>query len=431
MIIVELLIVFLSIGLGIKLGGIGIGFSGGLGVFLLTFFCKAHIGSIPFDVIGIIISVISATSTLEAAGGTNYLIDISERFLRKRPKYINFLAPLVTYLITIVSGTGNMAFATLPIISELAKKQGVQPSRPLSASVVASQIAITASPLSAAVILFSSLLEETGINYLKFLGISFFSTIAGIFFAILTINFFEDNFFQKKYHKNIIIDKKKVSTSKKIFNKKQSRTSVLIFLIGVIFIVVYSFFFEKNATFGNLTLSRNNVSILVMLTIATLITLYSKLDSKKILKTNIFTIGMSACVCIMGVSLLGDTFLHSHFSLIQNSLNSILKNYPWMLSIILFFSSIFLYSQAVTTKIFMPLMLALGIKPIIIISSFSAVSALFVLPTYPTLLAAIEIDDTGSTYIGKYIFNHSFIIPGILSIFFSVLFSFIMCLVIL
>jgi Anaerobic C4-dicarboxylate transporter len=177
MVLVELLIVLLAIWLGARLGGIGIGFAGGLGVLVLTLFCGMKPGAIPFDVIEIIMAVIAAIAAMQIAGGLDYMVGLAERLLRRHPRYVTFLAPLVTYVMTLLAGTGHTAFSTLPVIAEVAKEQGVRPSRPLSIAVVASQIAITASPLSAAVVFFASILEPRGVSYLALLGVSIPATI--------------------------------------------------------------------------------------------------------------------------------------------------------------------------------------------------------------------------------------------------------------
>lgn len=134
---------------------------------------------------------------------------------------------------------------------------------------------------------------------------------------------------------------------------------------------------------------------------------------------------MSACICVLGVAWLGDTFVSAHLTEIKEFAGDLLQQYPWMLAITLFFASMLLYSQGATTTALMPAALAIGVSPLTAIASFAAVSALFVLPTYPTLLAAVEMDDTGSTRIGKWVFNHPFMIPGVITIATAVAFGFV------
>ena len=170
----------------------------------------------------------------------------------------------------------------------------------------------------------------------------------------------------------------------------------------------------------------NEAIVVFMLTIATLICITCKIDTARILSASTFKSGMSACICVMGVAWLGDTFVKAHISDIQDTAGALLQSYPWMLAVVLFFAATLLYSQAATAKALMPAALLLGVSPVTAVASFAAVSALFVLPTYPTLLAAVEMDDTGSTRIGKFVFNHSFLIPGVMAITLSVIFGFIL-----
>lgn len=426
MIAVELAVVFMAIWLGARLGGIGIGFAGGLGVLILTLVCGMKPGAIPFDVIEIIMAVIAAIAAMQVAGGMDYLVGLAEKLLRRHPRYVTFLAPLVTYLMTLLAGTGHTAFSTLPVIAEVAKEQGVRPSRPLSIAVVASQIAITASPLSAAVVFFASILEPRGVSYLALLGVALPSTIAAIFCAAVITNFLgtelkDDAIYQARLAKGDVT----LRGEKVYATRPGARRAVLLFLTGIVAVVLYATAISDSVgLIASPVLPRNEAIVVFMLTVATLICLTCRVDSSEILSASTFKSGMSACICVMGVAWLGDTFVKAHLSEIQTLAGDMLQRYPWMLALVLFFAATLLYSQAATTKALMPAALMLGVSPLAAVASFAAVSALFVLPTYPTLLAAVEMDDTGSTRIGKFVFNHSFIIPGVLAIAFSVAFGF-------
>ncbi|KHN50392.1 anaerobic C4-dicarboxylate transporter [Pectobacterium fontis] len=424
----ELLIVLLAIYLGARLGGIGIGFAGGLGVLVLTLGFQIKPGVIPFDVIEIIMAVIAAIAAMQVAGGMDYLVSLAEKLLRKHPKYVTFLAPLVTYFMTILAGTGHTAFSTLPVIAEVAKEQGIRPSRPLSIAVVASQIAITASPISAAVVFVAGILEPHGVSYLLLLGICIPTTLAAILLTAIVTNFLgkelkDDPIYQERL--------KKGETTLRGNSQHEiqpgAKLSVMLFLIGIVAVVLYAT--AISSTVGliqNPVLPRNEAIVVFMLTIATLICLTCKIDTARILSASTFKSGMSACICVMGVAWLGDTFVKAHISDIQDTAGTLLQSYPWMLAVVLFFAATLLYSQAATAKALMPAALLLGVSPVTAVASFAAVSALFVLPTYPTLLAAVEMDDTGSTRIGKFVFNHSFLIPGVIAITLSVIFGFIL-----
>ncbi|MBK4716016.1 MULTISPECIES: anaerobic C4-dicarboxylate transporter [Tenebrionibacter/Tenebrionicola group] len=423
----ELVVVLLAIYLGARLGGIGIGFAGGLGVLALTLFFQIPPGAIPFDVIEIIMAVIAAIAAMQVAGGMDYLVSLAERLLRRHPKYITFIAPLVTWFMTILAGTGHTAFSTMPVITEVAKEQGIRPSRPLSIAVVASQIAITASPISAAVVFFAGILEPLGVSYLTLLAICIPTTLIAILLTAAVCNFLgcelkDDPVYQERLAKGEVT----LRGSRKFEIKPHARRAVLLFLVGIVAVMFYATAISDTVgLITNPVLPRNEAIVVFMLTIATLICLTCKADTGEILNAPTFKSGMSACVCVLGVAWLGDTFVKHHISDIQAVAGDLLHNYPWLLAVVLFFAATLLYSQAATAKALMPAALMLGVTPLTAVASFAAVSALFVLPTYPTLLAAVEMDDTGSTRIGKYVFNHSFLIPGVIAIALSVIFGFI------
>ena len=428
--VVELLVVLFFIWLGARLGSIGIGFAGGFGVLVLALVFGIKPGNIPVDVILIIMSVITAVAAMQTAGGLDYLVILAEKVLRSNPKYITFYAPAVTYIMTFMAGTGHTAFATLPVIAEVAKEKGIRPSRPLAIATVASQVAITASPISAAVVFFSNELEKFGVDYVKLLMVCIPSTFLACMLAAVVTNFLgkdlqDDPHYQDRIAKGLVH-----KTSSRLSEKSlppRARLSVLIFLAGIIFVVGYATLISDSVMWiKHPVLHRDSAIITIMLTVATMITLTCRMDAKEVLNAATFKSGMSACICVLGVAWLGTTFVAAHMKQINVLAGSILESKPWTLAIVLFFASMLLYSQAATTKALMPAALALGITPVAAVASFAAVSALFVLPTYPTLLAAVEFDDTGSTRIGRFVFDHPFLIPGVITIALAVIFAFLL-----
>lgn len=429
MVWVQLLIVLLFIFLGARIGGIGIGLAGGAGVVALSMIPGVTLGSIPIDVILIIMSVITAIAAMQVAGGMDWLVEIAEKFLRKNPKQITIFAPIVTYVMTFFAGTGHTAFSTLPVIAEVAKEQGIRPSKPLSIAVVSSQIAITASPISAAVVAFAAMLEPKGVGYLELLAVVIPTTLVAIILTAIITNIIgggplaDDPVYQERLKKGLV----KLQGSEKRDIKPGAKLSVGVFLAAIVIIVTYATLISKKVgIITDPTIGRNHAIMAIMLLAATVIVLLTKIDANKITNAATFKSGMSACVCVLGVAWLGNTFVTSHIDDIKNVAADILNNKPWLLAVTLFFASMLLYSQASTTKALMPAALVLGVTPVTAVASFAAVSALFVLPTYPTLLAAVEMDDTGTTRIGKYVFNHPFFIPGVIAITLSVLFGFIL-----
>ena len=434
--ILQIVVLFGAIFLGVRLGGMAIGYAGGLGVVVLALALGMVPGNIPWDVILIIMSVIAAITAMQVAGGLDYLVQLAEKLLRRNPKYINYLAPTVTYVLTIFAGTGHTAFSMIPVIVEVAKGQNIKPSAPLSIAVVASQIAITASPVSAAVVFMSGLLEPLGVSYPMLLAICLPTTFIGCMITAFIMSMFfdldlsKDPVYQERLKAGHVQDLKGEQYKEL---KPGAKLSVLIFLIGVIAVVCYASAISK--TFGIIDpviLGRDHAIMSFMLAIATFIAIFCKVDTTKLLNTNTFKSGMTACVCVLGVAWLGDTFVSGHIKEIKSLASELVGKYPFLLAVALFFASTLLYSQAATTKAIMPaVVIALGMTPAshgqvyILVASFAAVSALFVLPTYPTLLGAVQMDDTGSTRIGKFIFNHAFLIPGILAIAISVALGFV------
>lgn len=431
MIAVEFAVVLAAIFIGARMGGIAIGFAGGLGVLVLALLGVSP-GELPLNVISIIVSVIVAIAAMQVAGGMDYLVDLADRVLRRNPRHLTFLAPLITYLMTFMAGTGFTAFATLPVITEVAKENNIRPSRPLSVAVVASQLAITASPISAAVVFFSGALEEKGVDYLELLAIAVPSTFiacmatAAIMMAVDRIRHTTDLDTHPEYQRRLALGTVSAKGQVKRDLPPRARLSVVTFAIGLVAVVGYSILIsDKVGLVTEPAMERDAAIIAFMLTIAVVIVLACKVKSPAILEASTFKSGMSASICVLGIAWLGTTFVSAHEKQITDTAGDLLRNQAWTLAIVLFFASALLYSQAATTAALMPTALAIGVAPLGIVAAFPAVSALFVLPTYPTLLAAVELDDTGTTQIGKYVFNHPFLVPGALNITIAVTLGFV------
>ncbi|MCV6888864.1 anaerobic C4-dicarboxylate transporter, partial [Yersinia pestis] len=386
-------------------------------------------GSIPFDVISIIMAVIAAISAMQVAGGMDYLVQQTEKLLRKNPKHITILAPLVTYFLTIFAGTGNISLSALPVIAEVAKEQGIKPCRPLSTAVVSAQIAITASPISAAVVYMSSVMEGQGVSYLHLLMIVIPSTLCAVFVMSLIVSWCfssklsDDPIYLKRLEEGLVT--LRGDTVKVI--KPRAKTSVLLFLAGVLCVVAYAIINSPSVGLVETPLmNTTNAILIIMLSVATITTLVCSVDTDSILNSSTFKAGMSACICILGVAWLGDTFVQHNLEWIKETAGSLIQAHSWLLAVIFFFCSALLYSQAATAKALMPMALALNVSPLAAIASFAAVSGLFILPTYPTLVAAVQMDDTGTTRIGRFVFNHPFFIPGTIGVALAVCFGFVM-----
>ena len=438
MLILQLVVLLGAIFIGVRLGGIGIGYAGGAGVLVLGLCLGMKPGNIPWDVILIIASVIAAISAMQLAGGLDYLVQITERVLRSNPKHINYLAPIVTYVLTIFAGTGHTAFSMIPVIVEVAKEQKIRPVVPLSIAVVSSQIAITASPVSAAVIYMSGVLEPFGWSYPALLGIWLVTTFVAcmltsfVMTLISNMDLDSDPVYKERLAKGLV-KAPEASAAKEL--KPYAKRSVLIFLLGVVLVVLYaSAISPAVGLIKPVVVGRDAAIMSLMLLVGTLITIFCKIEVGNIASCSVFKSGMVACVCVLGVAWLGDTFVSGHSGEIKAFAASTVSQTPALLAVVFFFAAMLLYSQAATAKAITPaIVAALGISAAnpgdsyMLVASFAAVSALFVLPTYPTLLGAVQMDDTGTTRIGKWVFNHAFFVPGVLAIVFAVALGFAAC----
>ncbi|EKH7233158.1 anaerobic C4-dicarboxylate transporter [Campylobacter upsaliensis] len=425
MVILELIVLLGAIFVGIRLGGIAIGYAGGLGVVILSLVLGMKPGSIPWDVILIIAAAIAVISAMQQAGGLDYMVRVVEKLLRANPRFINYLAPACGWLLTILAGTGNAVFSLMPVVVDVAKSQNIRPSAPLSLMVVSSQIGITASPVSAAVVYMSGVLEGFGWNYPTLIGIwivtTFIACMATAFIVslITPLDLSKDPVYQERLKAGLVKDAGEILHGT---DKPGAKLSVGIFLFTVLAVVLYATAISNNIKWIDPVIMPRDAAIMsFLLTAAALITWLCKVEPGKILDTSVFKSGMTACVCVFGVAWLGNTFVAGHEQAIKDVAGEWVKQTPALLAVAFFFASMLLYSQAATAKAITPVIIsALGIATVadsgMLVACFAAVSALFVLPTYPTLLGAVQMDDTGSTRIGKFIFNHAFFLPGVLAI---------------
>ena len=350
-VILQIIVLLGAIYLGVKIGGIAIGYAGGLGVVVLSLALGMTPGKIPWDVILIIMSVIAAITAMQVAGGLDYLVQLAERILRRNPKQINYLAPTVTYLLTLFAGTGHTAFSMIPVIVEVAKEQNIKPSAPLALAVVSSQIAITASPVSAAVIFLSGVIEPFGVSYPLLLAICIPTTYLGCMIPAFLVNKFakiklsDDPIYQERLKAGLV--KQPITSAEEKELPKGAKLSVLIFLIGVIVVVLYASAISDNLKWIDpVIMKRDEAIISFMLAIATAITIICKLDVSKLVETNTFRSGMTAAICVLGVAWLGDTFVRGYESNIKSFAEAVVKDFPFILAIVLALAAMLLYSLA-------------------------------------------------------------------------------------
>lgn len=416
--LIQLLFVLVAIIIGARIGGIGLGVMGGVGLAILTFVFGLQPTAPPIDVMLMIAAVISAASCMQAAGGLDYMVKIAEKLLRKNPAQVTILAPLVTYFFTIVAGTGHVAYSVLPVIAEVATETKIRPERPLGIAVIASQQAITASPISAATVALLGLLAGYDITLFDILKISIPATLIGVLvgaFCSMKVGkeLLEDPEYLRRL-KSGMLDDKKIEL-KDVNNKFKAQLSVILFLTATVLIVLFGSIPSLRPSFDGTPLGMPSLIEIIMLATAALILLATRTDGIKATQGSIFPAGMQAVIAIFGIAWMGDTFIKGNIAELTASIEGIVTEMPWLFGVALFVMSILLYSQAATIRAILPLGIALGISPMLLIALFPAVNGYFFIPNYPTVVAAINFDRTGTTGIGKYILNHSFMMPGMVA----------------
>lgn len=437
MLIIQIVLLLGSIMLAARLGGIGVGLAGGLGMAIAVFILGIPPGSIPIDVMLIILSVILALSVMQQAGGMDYLVKLTSRLLRKHPKYINILAPATTFILTVLSGTGYTAMSVLNVIQQVAKENGVRPSQPLSSAVVASQIGITASPISAAMAIMYGVVETMGVSFGSALLVVIPSAIFGTAIAAFVASkqgcdLDNDPIYLERLQQGLV-SKHRVTDDENTTQQTShlAKYSVLLFLSGVSFIVLMLLF---KSYIGH-SIGSRDIIIITMFVISLLTVYICKVDLPSIKNAPIFGDGAQSLIVVLGIVWLSSTIIGVHIPEIKLHASEILEQYPALLAIIFFFTSSLLFSQGATSALLMPIAASLGVGPETILASFIAVSALYITNIYPTTAFAIATDDTGSfmsrRWNGSKIINHPFFLPGCLAIIGGVPFGFFMASIVL
>lgn len=418
----QLLFVLLAIIVGARVGGIGLGVFGGLGLAVLTFVFGLEPTTPPIDVMLMIVAVIAAAGCMQAAGGLDLMVKWAEKILRRHPQRITLLSPLVTYLFTFFAGTGHVAYSVLPVIAEVARETGIRPERPMGIAVIASQQAITASPISAATVALLSMLAGYDITLFDILKISILCTLVGVLVGALYSmrvgkELKDDPVYQARLKSGELSGANYCTAE--VANPGKALTSVLLFLGATVGIVLFGSIDSLRPSFqtseGVVVMQMAHIIEVLMLSVAALILLLTGTSGMKAAKSSVFNAGMQAVVAIFGIAWMGDTFISGNIAVIKENIFGLVTDMPWLFGIALFVMSILLFSQAATIRALLPLGMALGISPYMLIALFPAVNGYFFIPNYPTVVAAINFDTTGTTRIGKYVLNHSFMMPGLIS----------------
>ncbi|CAH0536227.1 anaerobic C4-dicarboxylate transporter [Vibrio marisflavi] len=424
---VHLLLLLAVIFVGIRYGGIAFGLLGGLGVSVLAFFFGVTPGTPPVSVMLIIMAVVAASATLEATGGLNLLVKYAERLLRKHPSQIVFLGPLCTYSLTVLVGTGHSVYPLLPVIYDVAYKKGIRPERPMAMATVASQMGITASPIAAAaaVVMATAVDNHLDIGLVDVLKVTIPATLCGILIACTWSlkrgkDLDKDTEFQERcqdeeFRNSLVDSSPSVSAEEDSAADKKARVGLSIFVLGILSVVFVAMF---NKSLGLLPDGvKMSVAIeFLMLSVGAIILMSTKIEPKKIVTTNVFIAGMTAVIIIFGIAWMSNTIINYNKPYLIELVSDIVHSHPWTFAIAMFAASVFLKSQAAVLTIMLPLAFSLGIPAPVIIGVIPACYAYFFFPFYPSDLAAITFDRSGTTRIGKYVLNHSFIMPGFIGV---------------
>jgi anaerobic C4-dicarboxylate transporter DcuB len=424
---IQLLIIFGLIFFGARVGDVFMGLLGGVGVAIFVFIFRVQPAAPPIDVMLIILGVVLAASALQSSGGLNFLVHLAEKMLRKSPKNITIVAPIVAWLFTFLAGTGHVVYSLLPIINELAIDNDIRPERPIANSIIASQQSITCSPVSAATAAMIGFMAPLGVSFGTILAICVPATLLGVIVsAICTMRMGkelnQDPEYLRRLAEGLIVKQEKKVERKEASNG--AKLSVIIFLIGVLAIVIMGLFTElRPAWTVNGTVTRLSMPYtieIIMLLCATAIIIFCRPTVETILSGSIFRAGSLAIVCAFGLAWMSNTFISGQTAFIKEHVATIVNNYPWMLAVIMFIVAALITSQGSTTLVMVPIAIALGLPTYVIIGAWMAVNANYFLPVASQCLAAISFDTAGTTKIGKYVLNHSFMLPGLINTVISV-----------
>ena len=421
-IVLQFIVVLAAIWMGARYSGVGLGLWGAVGLLVLIVVFDVDPTSPPIDVMLIILAVIMAASVMDAAGGIDFLVRIAEGVIRANPKYVTIVAPLTTWTFTFLAGTGHIVYPLLPVIYETAHQSGIRPERPMAVATIASQQAITASPVAAATAAMIGLFAEKGMTQWglpQILMVCVPATLTGVVAAAIVSMFIgkdlkDDPEYQRRLASGDIPHA--VAVAERPALKPAAKLSAYLFLLGVAIVVVLGFFPGlRMLASGKSAIAMPIVIEVTMMAIAAVMLLVTRVPVDEIPKTATSRAGLVAVIGIFGLAWLGDSFIAAHQDVIVPAIGQWAKTAPWTFAFGLFFASVLLYSQAATTRALMPLGLALGIPPQFLIAMFPSVNGYFFIPTYGSLIAAINFDLSGTTKIGKYVLNHSFMIPGIVA----------------
>ena len=423
--ILQLLIVLGALWLGSRYGSLALGAISGIGLALLVLGFGLKPGTPPTDVIYIIIAAVTCAGIMQASGGMDWLIQIAERLLRKHPDRITFLAPLCTFFLTVLVGTGHVVYTLMPIICDIALKKGIRPERPCGVASIASQVGITCSPIAAAVVAFVSISNANGfdITIPQVLMVSIPACLCGLMAAAPAsykrgLDLDKDPVFQARLQipeQREFIYGSGATTLDKVIPVEAKR-AVYIFLAALGVIVLFAAVPSLLPSWDGKALKMNIVIQIVMITAAALMIIFCKASPKKAVAGPVWQSGMVAVVAIYGIAWLADTYFSNYLGEMQSMLTEIVKEYPWSIAFVFFLVSVLINSQGAVVVAMLPLAYSLGIEGAVLLGVLPSVYGYFFIPNYPSDIATVNFDRSGTTIIGKYLLNHSFMMPGLVCV---------------
>lgn len=424
MLVFQFLFLLLMLYVGSRKGGIGLGVVSGVGLVIEVFIFRMTPTTPPVTVMLIILAVVTCASILEAAGGLKYMLQVAEKILRKNPKHVTLLGPLVTYAMTFMLGTGHSVYSVMPIIGDVALKNRIRPERPMAAASVASQLAITASPLSAAVVYYLAQLSDinTSITLTSILGVTIPATLLGTVILSLYsmrrgVELEDDPEYQARMADPVQRKQIEETTATSLDEElpASARHSVYLFVAGIATIVLVAMVPEIR-TIGEKAIKMSVIIQMMMLAFGGLILLLTNTPVKKVPEGVVFKSGLVAAIAIFGIAWMSDTYFQHAMPVFQTTIKEMVTQHPWTIAFAMFIVSVVVNSQAATARMMLPVALGLGLSPQLLIAIMPSVYGYFFIPNYPSDIATCNFDSTGTTKIGKYYFNHSFMMPGLIGV---------------
>ena len=415
-------IIFACVAIGGRLGGVGLGATGGLGVCMLVLGLGVQPGSPPVSVLLIITAVIACTSVLQGAGGLDLLVHWAEGLLRKWPRAITIAGPLVCSIFVIFVGTAYVAFAVYPVIAEVATQAKVRPERALAASVICAGIGVMASPMSAAMAAMVGIMAAYNIPFWQILAVTVPTYFLACLCASLSVYWRGSELEDDPEFKRRVASGdfewlgSSASKSAEFVPAPRAKLATGIFLAGIAVSVLMGSVPGARPAWeiaGKLTqLPIPSLIQMVMLGTASLIILICRVPSHKFASGSVFRSGLIGVVGVFGIAWLTGTFMDEYSKVISSLFESIASDMPFLFCVAAFLVSSVVFSPTVSTMIMVPLGIKCGLSPDFLIGTWACCYGDFVIPG-GAQIGCTAFDRTGTTHLGSWVINHSYLRPGI------------------